>query len=783
MSTNIDETSLANVINLKGLQLKTSEKASSDQIYPSITGTSYSPDVDYINALSKLMAWLDANGASNIMLGKTTPITKTELMNSLIMNPASYARTYLDGKFNEEFEKFYMLRCNAVQTNPHIPYQDCEMFIVQQTIINSFSKDHRDSFTPPTPEQIQAEPDMYGPIDIFDTLNIWRDLSKHNFMKLNNRFLTFETPALEQSEADYVHLSEDQLMEKLKKYFMVDGLHTAITNHNKLVIDKLKIIRPQLTQAIYFFQHICKDSSGNHSPQVMQLVNDFQFAEAFSTFMTERNDSIKNHSDSLHRITKNYWDFTWDDRIHTSFTQFFTTLKHIQSSIWMMHQSLEPAIYDPRLNDRTIDHATLTPLVPLTINEMQIALHTMSDEEFRNKHPGRCMQFNENIRLSGLFFRLRFESKKWPPIVEKFEVKYPRNCDRTMNAFLDFLKDHFNCNQRDHYELNNTSHNPKIRKDDSREPTYKAILGTNHADLAHTDTGRTHTDSGTKAHQECKACSYWKQTCSRRSMSYPKDVPGGKMPNPNDHDYNHCQWRYVADWRQNISEENHPLGKNTGKPLPYSVHNQLYKIMSEEEVNTKINNWRNNNVSDKRSRTDDRSTESRPKQSYRTSSGSSNNQTQRTGGGSKPTGSGPNQTYRTDGGSSNKQTYRTGGGSNNYHQGSTGSGPNQTYRTDDRSSNNQTYRTDDRSSNNQTYRTDGGSSNNQTYRTGGGSNNKRGRWNDQANMAESSSSSSNSSRSRGSQGNERNRNDSESSSPVNQCPDQTESGDEESNNR
>ncbi len=260
------------------------------------------------------------------------------------------------------------------------------------------------------------------------------NLSQHNWKRLNEKQLTYKLPADENvHERDFEHLSEDELMNIISTQGnLLTELNTSMQSCNDIILNKLKHVRPVMLNCVKLFEDIVKEVDFHHSTTTIQVVNNFEYAEAWRIFVQNRTDSIRKHPDCLHMINLHYVELTWNDKTDCSFSEFWNEIKSRQSQLWLLTQILQPEKYDISLLEEADSEEMGGKLAPLSLNEMLVALDVMTDEQFAAQHPNRLSHFPEHERLTTLMFKLRHYCPKWGAICLKYDTQYSNSNFRTM---------------------------------------------------------------------------------------------------------------------------------------------------------------------------------------------------------------------------------------------------------------------------------------------------------------------------------------------------------------
>jgi uncharacterized membrane protein YgcG len=573
-------------LDLKGLVLTDNKPPSKERLYPKIHGSdSHSPDYDWVTAFPKCLIWAQGKQVDAILNGNIKLETRKDIESGIVTDARLHAREFLNKKLDAQTEETYTKVVRKAQEHHALPYLEMEQTSVPASVHMRLTQEEKLIFTISSVDEIQNDPEQFGTIDIYNIENRWRRKVVYNWKRLNEKQLTYKLPANENvHESDFEHLSEDALMNIIRSQGnLLTELNTSMQSCNDIILNKLKHVRPVMMNCVKLFEDIVKEVNLHHSTMTIQLVNNFEYAEAWDVFVQNRTDSIRRHPDCLHMINLHYVQLTWNDKTDRSFSDFWNEIKSRQCSLWLLTQTLSPERYDQTLIDS--DENTEEPngkLPPLSLNEMLVALDVMTDEQFEAKHPNRLHHFPEHERLTTLMFKLRHYSPKWREICLKYETKYSYSNSRSMGNFHEYLDDHFTNNAEDHQQLNSS----KQKSQGSEHSLEEYATGHNTAHIA----------SQEKTEQvanPCQLCTYWLEACRDRNLlSDTTLIPGKRKPQPGYHSTEQCKFLRVNNTRGNIDKHCHPLPLDEIlKPIDYQYHNQEWKRISKQDIDKKIENY------------------------------------------------------------------------------------------------------------------------------------------------------------------------------------------------
>jgi hypothetical protein len=658
-------------LDLRGLVLTDNQLPSKQRIYPIFGGERHSPDYDWVTGYPKCLLWHQAKQIDAILDGTIKLPTKSAIESGLLTDAKLHAREFLNKKFNASFELHYQKNVQRAQEKPSIPYLDTDQTKVPEAIYRRLTTEDKQFFEISTVDEIDDDHENCGLIDIFEVGNKWQRKVVYDWKKLNKGQLTYKLPADKNvHEDDFEHLSEDELMKIISTQGNLQmELNTSMQSCNDIILNQLKAVRPVMLNCVKLFENIVKETDLHHSTATIQLVNNFEYAEAWSTFVQNRTDSIRKHPDCLHMINLHYVELTWNDKTNCSFSEFWNEIKSRQSQLWLLTQTLQPEKYDTMVLLEDVDSEENSgKLVPLTLNQMLVALDVMTDEEFGALHPNRLNHFPEHERLTTLMFKLRHFSSRWREICRIYETKYPDANRRRMKNFHDFLSDHFTTNAEDHKRLNCSSKKREQEPDHSLE---EYARGQNTAHIASQEKSE-------QVAEPCRLCTYWLQACKDRNLlSDTNLIPGKSKPQPGYHTTETCKFRHVERPFDHVDHHCHPRPlEDILKPIEFHRHNQLWKKITKQDLDRKLDNY---NMSVK----SDKSDKSAYKRSRQDSSGNSQSSD------SRPHKSNSNyipRDYPIDksGNRSNQGGDRSGGGDRNSRGGNSGSKGSNSRRDTDR---------------------------------------------------------------------------------------------------
>jgi hypothetical protein len=644
-------------LDLKGLVLTDNKPPTIQRLYPIYHGSdSHSPDYDWVTVFPKCLLWAQDKQVDAILNGTIKLPTKKEVESGIVTDARLHAKEFLDKKLDALIEVNYQKYVQRAQEHHALPYLDTEQTNVPESVYLRLTQEEKQLFKISSVDEIENDHEHFGLIDIYDINNRWRRKVVYNWKRLHERQLTYKLPADENvHESDFEHLSEDELMKIISTQGnLLTELNTSMQSCNDIILNKLKHVRPVMLNCVKLFEDIVKEVDFHHSTTTIQLVNNFEYAEAWRIFVQNRTDSIRKHPDCLHMINLHYVELTWNDKTDCSFSEFWNEIKSRQSQLWLLTQTLSPERYDQTviLEDEGSEDPS-GKLPPLTLNEMLVALDVMTDEEFEAKHPNRLTHFPEHDRLTTLMFKLRHYSPRWREICSKYETKYSLSNFRTMKNFHEYLSDHFISNAEDHRRLNSS----RKKRDQEPEHSLEEYAG------GHNTAHIASQEKTEKVAKPCQLCTYWFEACQEKGLlSNQNLIPGKRKPQPGYHTSEACKFRHVEKPFDHIDKHCHPLPlDDILKPIDFKHHNQEWKKISRQDLDRKIDNY---NKSDK----SDKSAFKRPRQG---SSGNSQNSD------SRPHKSSNNypRDYNLDqsGNRSNQGGDRSGGGDRNSRGGSSSS--------------------------------------------------------------------------------------------------------------